>query len=185
MFVRIECIGALAVCGGLALGGCSSGARFAPAAPAVRATANNIMLRAPDSTLHGEVLTATNVSVTPPTFIKVAWVVKFLASGKAQGPLSGTFAATGSWDLWRYRVGGLFWTHGWGFRERFTIASRGRTIAGSIDGGGSSQLSTPFPIPVGSMTFGPAKCCLTWNHLGHGSVTTNRIRQGSLTERLQ
>lgn len=164
----------------LALVGCAGGTQLAPASipnsplgrSADRAASSTPFAKALPASLSGEVLTATNVEVTPARRCHTPYRINatFAASGTATGPYPGTFPASGTW----YRIFDDYTM--WGFQESFTITSGSTNIQGTASTGGS--FGPPTPV-IRCFRFGPAgqKVHLIYSSpSGSGAMSTSRIQ---------
>jgi hypothetical protein len=162
----------------------SSGSQPAPAGPVPQQNAirsgndsSGVQAEPLTSPLSGEVLSASNVQVTPVDCIHNVQSASFTASGTAEGPYRGTFAANGSWS---YRVGPGGYARS-AFNESFTITTRHSTVSGTIGG----SWGVP-PMPLNCHGFGPAtkQDGLTYSSGSwSGTARTRLIITGQLYEK--
>ncbi len=124
--------------------------------------------------LNGEIFSARNVIVRPPTVCDQNATTTFMAIGKTRGPYPGTFVATGKWTMF------VFYVVRVSFAESFTIKSGTRTISGTIDG-----MTGVDDIKRECKTFGPANDFkYQVSGKGSGLATIKRIQSGSFNESL-
>ena len=149
----------------LALAGCSGATQSSPALSSTSPQGNDHVR----ALSFGEVFNAARIAVKKQSCMgRRSGEATFSAKGKANGPITGKFVASGQWSF--YRVAGqTLWT----FSETFKLTGR-RPADGTVTGNGTKIIAT-------CKTFGPVSSLKDLHyHLGtaSGPATTNLMKNG-------